>query len=280
MTAPTRPILRWHGGKWRLAPWIIGHMPAHRVYVEPFGGAASVLLRKSRTNLEVWNDLDGEVVALFRVLREAPDALTALVEATPFSRVEFDLAQSGDPCGDDLERVRRLLVRSHMGFSTAGAAGRRGHSKTGFRGRGVRAGTTPPVNWMNLPPVIRDVADRMRGVVIENRPALDMMAAHDGPDTLFYVDPPYLPETRDGGGDYRHEMTAGEHEAMLALLRTIQGRVILSGYPSRLYDAALTGWTRIERVAMADGAHPRCEVLWCNFPDQLPIFGRAEAERA
>lgn len=162
MNAPARPILRWHGGKWRLAPWIISHMPAHRVYVEPFGGAASVLMRKPRTNLEVWNDLDGELVALFRLLRERPNDLARLVEATPFSRVEFDLAQSGEPCEDDLERVRRLLIRSHMGFSSCGATLRGGHSKTGFRGRGVRAGTTPPVNWMGMPAVIAAVADRMR----------------------------------------------------------------------------------------------------------------------
>lgn len=268
MTAPTRPILRWHGGKWLLAPWIISHMPRHRIYVEPFGGAASVLLRKPRTNLEVWNDLDGELVALFRLLRNAPADLARLVEATPFARAEFDLAQSGAPCSDDMERVRRLLVRSHMGFSSAGAAGRGGHSKTGFRGRGVRAGTTPPVNWIGMPAVIAAVADRMRGVVIESMPALDLIAAHDSPETLFYVDPPYLPETRDAGGDYRHEMTGDDHLALLDALRAARGRVILSGYPSPVYDAALPSWNRIEKATHADGARKRVEVLWCNFEGQ------------
>lgn len=272
MTAPARPILRWHGGKWLLAPWIISHMPAHRIYVEPFGGAASVLLRKPRAALEVWNDLDGELTALFRLLRDRPDELMRIVEATPFSRTEFDLAQSGESCANDLEMVRRLLIRSHMGFSSCGAALRGGHSKTGFRGRGVRAGTTPPVTWMNFPPVILDVAERMRGVVIESRPALDLIEAHDSADTLFYVDPPYVPETRDAGDDYRHEMTASDHEEMLALLRTLKGQVILSGYPSALYNKALQGWTRKQRAAMADGARQRVEVLWCNFENRGPLI--------
>lgn len=129
----------------------------------------------------------------------------------------------------------------------------------------MRAGTTPPINWMNLPPVIRDVADRMRGVVIENTPALDLIVAHDGPDTLFYVDPPYMPETRDNGADYRHEMTDGDHRDLLIVLRSLTARVILSGYPSALYADALSGWTRIERETHADGARNRIEVLWCNF---------------
>jgi DNA adenine methylase len=273
VTVVSRPILRWHGGKWLLAPWIIQHMPAHRVYVEPFGGADSVLLRKPRASLEVWNDLDGELVALFRIIRERPGDLSAMVEATPFSRHEFDLAQSGLACDDDMERVRRLLIRSHMGFSSCGAALRGGHSKTGFRGRGVRAGTTPPTNWANFPPVIAQVAERMRGVVIENRPALDLIAAHDSPETLFYLDPPYMPETRDDGSDYRHEMAAADHVDLLNAITGLQGRVVLSGYAHPLYDDALHGWRRVERKTMADGARERVEVLWLNFaPAQEPLL--------
>ena len=87
---PTRPVLRWHGGKWLLAPWIIGHFSEHRVYVEPFGGAGSVLMRKPRCYAEVWNDLDGEVVNLFRVLRSArAQELVDVIRLTPFARDEF-----------------------------------------------------------------------------------------------------------------------------------------------------------------------------------------------
>jgi len=265
VSAPIRPILRWHGGKWRMAPWIVSQFPPHSCYVEPYGGAASVLLRKPRVSLDVYGDLDEEVVTLFRLLRDRPEELRRLVEATPFARAEFDQAQSGEPCDEDMERVRRLLIRSHMGFSTSGAARAGGHAKTGFRGRGVRAGTTPPQNWAALPPVISQIAARMRGVVIERMPALDLLAAHDAPETLHYVDPPYLPETRDYGADYRHEMSRDDHERLLDALVGLRGAVVLSGYASDLYDQRLAGWRRLERAAHADGARERTEILWLNF---------------
>lgn len=95
----TRPVLRYHGGKWRLAPWIIQHFPPHRTYVEPYGGAASVLMRKPRSYAEVYNDLDGEVCSLFRVLREPASAveLRRLVALTPFARDEFALSYVPSP---------------------------------------------------------------------------------------------------------------------------------------------------------------------------------------
>lgn len=275
MNAVSRPPLRWHGGKWRLAPWIAEHFPPHKCYVEPFGGGASVLLRKDRSSLDVYNDLDGSVVALFRVLRDRPDDLIRQVEAMPFSRAEFDRAQDYKLApGDEIDMCMRLLVRSHMGFSTAGTCGRGGHEKTGFRGRGIRAGTTPPENWRRFPPVLAQVAERMRGVVIESRPALDLIEAHDDPSTLFYLDPPYLPETRDAGADYKHEMTAQDHADMLAALIDVQGAVVLSGYASETYDQALTGWHRVERETHAEGARKRTEVLWMNFdPAAQPAPG-------
>lgn len=261
--APARPCVRWHGGKWRLAPWIVGVFPRHSTYVEPFGGSGSVLLRKPRAALEVYNDLDGEVVNLFRVLRDRPDDLIPAIEATPFARAEFEAA-FGPPADNPVERARRMLVRSHMGFSTAGTSAARA-SATGFRGRGVRAGTTPPTNWRTLPADLVAVVDRLRGVVIENMPALDLIAYHDAPETLFYCDPPYLHETRDKGVDYAVEMTDEDHADLLAALTGLRGRIVLSGYASEMYDRALAGWTRLERNARADKALARVEVLWLNF---------------
>lgn len=134
MEAVSRPALRWHGGKWRLAPWVLRHFPAHRTYVEPFGGAASVLLRKERAYAEVYNDLDGEVVGLFRVLQndDAAARLMRLLEMTPFARAEFRLAY--EPTDDPVERARRLIIRAFMGFgSNAHASAAKGHRSTGFR---------------------------------------------------------------------------------------------------------------------------------------------------
>jgi DNA adenine methylase len=259
MSAPVRPLLRWHGGKWLLAPWIVENLPPHRTYVEPFGGAASVLLRKRRSYAEVYNDLDADVVNLFRVLRD-PSLAEDLVEKirlTPFAREEFLDAYDAGAVG--VEAARRLIVRSFMGFGSNGV-----HRRTGFRSNSSRSGTTPARDWLNYPEALAAVVDRLRGVVVENRDACSVMATHDGDETLHYVDPPYLPETRDSGADYAHELTSEQHRELLVFLRGLKGSVVLSGYPHPLYDDGLPGWSRIEREALADGARARTEVLWLN----------------
>lgn len=266
MTAVTRPVLRWHGGKWLLAPWVIQHMPAHRVYVEPFGGAASVLLRKPRAHAEVYNDLDDDVVNLFRVLRgpQADDLVQAL-RLTPFASTEFFAAYV--PSDDDVERARRLVVRSFMGFGSNAT-----HKKSGFRSNSNRSGTTPARDWLNYPDQMGAIIERLRGVTITKRDACEVMAGHDAPETLHYVDPPYVFSTRsDGAADYAHELTDDQHRDLLAFLITLKGKVMLSGYPSDLYDTALQGWRRIERKHLADGAKDRTEVLWLNWREDRLI---------
>lgn len=266
---PERPALRYHGGKWRLAPWILGHFPPHRIYVEPFGGAASVLLQKPRSYAEIYNDLDREVVGYFRALRDpaARARLVELLRLTPFARAEF--AGAYEDTDDELERARRLVIRSFMGF---GSDGCNSDVSTGFRASSHRSHTTPALDWKNLPDHVDLVGARFAGVVIEHRDALEVMSQHDGAETLHYVDPPYLPATRSKKSRrtgeryhaYRHEMDAVDHDALLAFLLELEGFVVLSGYPSPTYDAALRGWRRAERVALADGARERTEVLWIN----------------
>lgn len=269
MTACTRPVLRWHGGKWLLAPWIIENLPPHRVYVEPFGGAASVLIRKPRSYAEIYNDLDGDVVNLFRVLRDEAQGprLADLVRLTPFARDEQ--VEAYETTDDATERARKLIVRSFMGFGSNGT-----HRATGFRANSNRSGTTPARDWHNYPEALAAIVDRLRGVTVENRDACEVMATHDCAEALHYVDPPYLPETRDAGGDYAHELTADDHAKLLVFLRGLTGAVVLSGYPHPLYDEALPGWTRIERKALADGARERTEVLWLNAKATAEAHGR------
>lgn len=287
--APTRPALRWHGGKWRLAPWIIAHLPAHHVYTETFGGGASVLLRKVRSYAEVYNDLDVSVVSFFRVLQDPASAarLRELLFVTPFAREELALAYQ--PSDDPVEAARRLVIRSFQGFSSNGHNIAQG---TGFRSNSKRSGTTPARDWMNYPDQVMRFTARMRGVVLENKNALEILATHDSPRTVHYVDPPYLPETRaarPGGADglhkaYAHEMSPDDHVELLAVLRGLKGMVLLSGYPSDLYDQHLTGWVRVERAALADGARPRTECLWmnpaaaaaCPAPHQRGLFEVAD----
>lgn len=261
--SPSRPVLRWHGGKWRLAPWIISHFPPHRVYVEPFGGAASVLLRKPRAYADIYNDIDGDVVNLFRVLRDeaASTALVAALRLTPFARQEF--VDAYVPTEDRVERARRMIVRSFMGFGTTAAFGR----KTGFRANSNRSGTPPAADWMSYADALVLAVSRLRGVVIESTPAGTLIDRFDHPDTLFYVDPPYVHGTRSRGNPkhlYRHELSDDDHLVLIEQLRALSGMVVLSGYPSALYEEALRGWLKVERLALADGARERVEVLWIN----------------
>lgn len=267
----TRPALRYHGGKWLLAPWIIAHFPAHRLYVEPYAGGAAVLLRKPRSYAEVYNDMDDEVCTLFRVLRDPPAAarLAELLELTPFARTEFDGAY--EEASDPVERARRIIVRSYMGFGTTTLR----RARTGFRAKGLRAGQPPQIDWRNYPEHVEQLVDRLRGVVIENRPALEVLKHQDSPETLFYVDPPYPHSTRSAvtktnggshlGNAYRFEMTDDDHRALAEVLRSAAGMVVLSGYACDLYDRELyAGWERHKREHQADGARLRTEVLWLN----------------
>lgn len=254
-----RPIVRYHGGKWRLAPWILRHIPEHRVYVEPYGGGGSVLLQKPRSYAEIYNDLDGEIVNLFRVARDNGETLARAVELTPFAREEF--AQAYEPDGDPLEQARRTLVRAFMGFSSAGASGQ----MTGFRANSNRIGTTPAHDWMNFPDHLRAVFQRLRGVVIENRPAIDVMLHQDCEDAVHYVDPPYVHQTRhmrDRSQAYRHEMSDEQHRELAGVLASLRGAVVVSGYRCPLYDELFAGWTRVDSAAHADSARDRVESLW------------------
>jgi DNA adenine methylase len=227
-----------------------------------------VLLRKPRSYAEIWNDLDGEVVNLFRVLRSdrAPELIEAL-RLTPFARSEFEGAY--EISNDSVEEARRLIIRSFMGFGSDSFNRR---TKTGFRANSNRSGTTPAHDWMNYPDNLRLVVGRFQATIIEQRPALEVCAQHDGDDTLHYLDPPYMPETRSGksrrSGEryhaYAHEMTVDDHCVMLEAIKGLAGAVVLSGYPSTLYDDLLSGWMRVTCDALADGALQRTEVLWIN----------------
>lgn len=287
---PTRPALRYHGGKWLLAPWIISYFPQHQVYVEPFGGAASVLMRKPRAYAEIYNELSDDVVNLFRVLRDGALSgrlLTAL-ELTPFSRVEFEEAYAAKD--EPVERARALIIRSFMGF---GSNGHNARVKTGFRANSNRSGTTPAHDWPNFREALPAIIERLRGVTIEHREARECMEQHDDLTTLHYVDPPYMMSTRSianpydlkyrakgsmhRAGCYDHEMSDEQHAELLEFLNGLVGYVVLSGYPHPLYESALSHWRRIERAALADGARDRTEVLWIN-PAAARAFDSTEAQ--
>lgn len=257
----TRPVLRYHGGKWRLAPWVISHFPKHNVYVEPFGGAASVLLCKPPTRIEVYNDLDGAVVNLFRVLRD-PDSseqLRRAVELTPFSREEH--AACWTKADDPIEDARRLIVRS---FQSIGAKG--SLERNGWRTRTSKAVWSPCVAWNGWPDQIPAYVRRLKDVIIERESWQRILRLYDAPDALIYADPPYPKSTRqaDHRDVYVHEMTDDEHVELCRRLGSCAGMVVLSSYENDIYERELIGWSKVTIRARAQTNAPRVEVLWLN----------------
>ncbi len=264
----TKPALRYHGAKFRLAEWILQFFPPHKCYVEPFGGAAGVLLQKERAYAEVYNDLDEEVVNFFRVLRN-PTLLAQLISQcvlTPYARSEFELAW--EPVDEPVERARRLAIRAQMGFGSCGAT----KGATGFRVDTKRDYGTAQQHWAEYPAALRAAGERLTGILIENRPAIDVMAAHDRVDTLHFVDPPYVLGTRVRGNAsrlryYRHEMSDDAHRQLIEFVRQLSGMVVLCGYPSGLYEELLSDWdqfTTTSRISAGRGSAVRTEVVWLN----------------
>lgn len=222
-------------------------------------------MRKPRCPSEVYNDLDSDIVNLFSVLRDSelgPRLCEALAN-TPYARDEF--VGSYTPTDDSLERARRTVVRSYMGFGSGGATGHR----TSFRAQAKSTKALPAQDWARLPGAYAGIVERLRGVVIENRPADTVMERYDSLATLHYVDPPYPRSTRSNKGHYkntyRHEMTDNDHRDLANTLRNLKGMVVLSGYVCDLYDIELyPDWPRYEKQCLADGAKERTEIIWIN----------------
>jgi DNA adenine methylase len=228
-----------------------------------------VLLLKDRVNTEVYNDLDGDAVNLFRVIREKPAELCLALSLTPYAREEYQGLY--EPTDNPVERARRLVARSFMGMHSKGAM-----ERSGFDARINDDGFVARLRSLTaVPEELAAVAGRMTHVIIENCDALALIDRYDRADALFYFDPPYLDETRSGAY-YTHEFSRRQHQKLLEALPKMTGLVVLSGYPSPLYDDALQGWARVERDAFTDNtgsAHRRTEVLWIN-PAAFASLGR------
>lgn len=264
--AVEHPALRYHGGKFRLAKWLMGFFPAHTCYVECYGGAAGVLVQKDRCYAEVYNDLDGDIVNFFRVLQD-PIKRQKLIDQlwmTPFSRLEFELAFEATE--NDIEQARRTCIRAAQGFGSAGAT----KGRTGFRTDTRRKYGTAQHLWAKYPDTIAAVGERFSGVLIECKNAVEVMLQHDSDSTLHYVDPPYVLSTRMRAAVnryYRHELNDQQHHDLIGALRNLKGMVVLSGYKSDIYAEALSDWTQhscLSRIASNRGTALRSEVVWLN----------------
>lgn len=248
-----RMPIRYYGGKWRLADWIIPMMPKHGHYVEPCGGGASVLLQKPRALVETYNDIEGEVVNFFRVLRDRPSEVIRVIKLTPWAREEYETRL--EPATDEIERARRFWMRSWMSIGASNKA-------DGFRVS--KDAASQPARMLLEIDYLNAVAERLRGVQIERLDALECIERYDGDDTLIYFDPPYITETRSHKNQYVHECGDDWHRHAAELLRKVKAHVIVSGYACPLYAEIFEGWERKDRETLCNSAQTRTESVWLN----------------
>ncbi len=282
----TQP-LKWHGGKYYLRRWIIGLMPTHLHYVEPFFGGGGILLARDperdwfategqklpaalKGSSEVANDLHGELINFWRVLQKPEDfeAFRQRVALTPFSEAEFDAALKFDvQAASSVDRAVCFFIlarQSRQGLMKDFAT----LSRNRTRGR-----INEQVNaWLSVVDGLPEIHERPRSVVILNQSACDVIRKQDGENTLFYCDPPYVHETRSTTGEYAHEMTEDQHRELLDVLAGIEGKFMLSGYPSAMYSQweSRHGWKRHDylidnKAAAGKVKETKTECLWCNF---------------
>lgn len=264
-------VIKYPGAKWGVAPWVISHFPEHRSYLEPFFGSGAVLFTKSRSAIETVNDIDGDVVNLFDWIRKDPARLAHAIRFTPYARDEYDRAWAAQYTEtDNFRRAVNFYIRMMMGH--------------GFRTTGEKVGWKNDVQgreaayaakcWAKTPEVIIQAAERLRGVQIENRPAVELIRRFNYQNVLIYADPPYMLGTRQNRKQYRHEMTDDDHMELLEAIKAHRGPAIISGYDSDLYNRELKGWYKDGRTSFTQTASKRREILWMNFKPaaQMDMF--------
>ena len=256
-----RSVLNYPGSKKRIASWIIKHMPPHHSYLEPYFGCGAVLFAKQPAPIETVNDLDGEVVNFFRVIRdpESREKLQEWIAYTPYARQVYDDVFLREP-EDEVERAACFAVKSMQSH--------------GFRMTRDSGGWKKDVNgreyayavryWNELPECIAEMAIRLKQVQIENRPALELIKAFNHENVLIYADPPYVLSTRSRK-QYRHEMEDSDHEELLETVLQSQARIMISGYESEMYNDYLQGWRKVHFTSCAEGGRRRQEVVWMNY---------------
>jgi DNA adenine methylase len=260
----------WYGGKYSHLDWILPLLPQTTHYCEPFGGSGAILINREPSPVETYNDIDGELVNFFRVLRDQKEELIEAIGLTPFSREEFELAISGPTEGiTDLERARRFYVKARQvrtGLAQKASSGRWAHclltSRAGMAGAVSR--------WLGAVEDLPYIAQRLLRVQIEHAPALEVIQRYDSPETLFYCDPPYSHDSRTDSNAYAYEMTNEQHRKLSEVLHSVKGKVALSGYHSPLMKELFGDWRYVqapERLVHSVKA-PRTEVLWVNFEPQ------------
>lgn len=253
MSEVKRPLLNYFGGKWRIGPWIISHFPEHKSFVEPFGGSLSVLLRKPKSKREIVNDVDSELVNLYQVARDHGSELQDKLRLTPHSRQEYKESMSPADC--KIEMARRTIVRCYFGIGDSFL-----HNHNAFRSS-KDSNTCVASSWNTYRECFLGITERLKTVTIENLSYEKLFQKYDSKETLWYLDPPYVPETRTKKHSYREDWSNLKHLSFVNEVKNLKGQVVLSGYESDIYQE-LNDWEKQYREAKCQKGASRTEVLW------------------
>jgi DNA adenine methylase len=256
----------WYGGKFNHLNWLLPLLPECHHYCEPFAGSAAVLLNREPSPVETYNDIDGEVVRFFRVLRDQKEKLVEAIGLTPFSREDFYRSISVNGKLPEIERARLFFVRARQartGLAQTASLGRWANCKNTSR-----AGMSGVVSrWLGSVEDLPEIALRLLRVQIENRPAIEVIRLYDSRATLFYCDPPYVHASRGDAKAYRFEMSDAQHRELARVLHGIKGKAAVSGYRCDLTDELFPGWRCVEAPVKACHSvkKARREALWMNY---------------
>lgn len=268
-----RIVFGWYGGKFSHLEWLLPLLPKCHHYCEPFAGSGAVLLNRESSSVETYNDIDGDVVNFFRVLRDKQEELIRSIALTPFSREEYHIAIYGSTEGiSDVERARRFYIKARQtrtGLAQTASLGRWANCKDTSR-----AGMSGVVSrWLGGIDALDDIAQRLIRVQIENRPAIDVIRLYDSPNTLFYCDPPYLHITRGDTKAYGFEMDEKQHHEFAEVVNECCGKVAVSGYDHPIMDKLFTPGRWIKTIGVSKTIHStkdtRQEVLWTNYNPEV-----------
>ena len=252
-------VLKYPGSKWNLVPNILKMIPEHHTYLEPFFGSGAILFSKPESDIEMVNDLDRNVVNLFNCIKLDPERLARSVMTTPYSREQYDNSYLSDP-DEPFEKALQFLIKCWQGY--------------GFRTNGYKVGWKNDIqgresmyalwDWYRVPDRVIAIAERLRKVQIENRPAMEVMKRFDFDNVFMYLDPPYVLGTRTGK-QYENEMIDSDHEELLKFILSTKAKVIISGYESDLYNDYLTDWNKLQFNSCAEMGGKRVETVWFNY---------------
>lgn len=259
-------VLKYPGSKWKIARQIVKLIPQHHSYIEPFFGSGAVLFNKNSSDIETVNDLDSDVTNLFKCIQTDSERLARIVMTIPFSREEYDSQFNNVTHSDNFQKAAGFLIKCWQGH--------------GFRTNGYKVGWKNDVqgrertyalwNWYRLPEWIIEIAERLRKVQIENRPAVEVIKRFNYSNVFQYWDPPYLLKTRSGK-QYKHEMSDAEHEELLKLALKSKSKIAISGYESDMYNDYLKDWHKVYFKSCAEHSGNRTEVVWMNYEYNLQM---------